>query len=248
MLATRVADTIADGVGYAIAIKLSDIELAMIRNIVKTQWLYRIQLLKSECVAQFDAIGMEEYHTLAHLIEHQTAWPTAARILSRHDVLQIKELPFFKKLAHTFGAITIADEAKFGWENMLWRLVRPGNTDCASVHTDRWFWDLAKDWLVPSYPHERYNVWIALHTEVDQNGLMVVPNSHKRRDWKWHTEERYGQQKPVIDEDLSTLGLQLLPLASGDGVVFSHDLLHGGAPNLASSTRVSLEFTIVVPR
>jgi hypothetical protein len=247
MIATRLMDEINNEKGYAVNFKLATEELAAVRSLIKMHWLYRIQIAAEEHVAKFDKLGMEHYHQLAHLLDHQTAWHTATRVLTRDAVTRIKELNFFKQLQSFFGNIEIADEAKFGWDNMLWRLVRPGNTDCASIHADRWFWDLARDWHVPDYPHERLNVWIAIHTAVGKNGLLVVPESQKRTDWRWHTEERYGQQKPVIDEDLDKLNLKLLPMAPGDGVVFHHNLLHGGAPNLADTTRVSLEFTILVP-
>jgi len=233
--------------GYALDFKLMPDELQVVRDVIKMHWLYRIQLLAQDHVTNFDKLGMEKYHQLSHLLDHQTAWYTATRVLTRDGVSRIKEMNFFKKLQSLFGNIAIADEAKFGWDNMLWRLVRPGNTDCASIHADRWFWDLASDWPVPAYPHERLNVWIAIHTVAGKNGLFVVPESQKRADWKWHTEERYGQKKPVLDEDLDKLNLKLLPMESGDGVVFHHNLLHGGAPNSADTTRVSLEFTILVP-
>ncbi|EKD55027.1 MAG: hypothetical protein ACD_60C00028G0024 [uncultured bacterium] len=239
--------TLNHDVGYAIHFKLNEAELGAIRAIIKSQWLYRMQLLVPEHIAALDAFGMENYHRFAHLLDHSSSWPTPTRILSKRDVNVIKEMPFFNSFKKIFGSIEIADEAKFGWDHMLWRLVRPGNSDCASIHTDRWFWDLASDWKVPDYAHQRLNVWIAIHTVPGKNGLCVVPASQTKKDWKWHSEKRYGQLKPVLDEDVDQLGLKLLPTEPGDIVIFNHDLLHGGAPNLAETTRVSLEFTIFVP-
>ncbi len=52
--------------------------------------------------------------------------------------------------------------------------------------------------------------------------------------------------KPVLDEDPASLHLKLLALAPGDVVVFHDRLLHGGALNRGTSTRVSFEFTLFV--
>src|SRR3990167_944768 len=149
MLAKDLMNMIDHEHGYVNDFKISDAELSTLRNIIKAHWLYRIQLLVPEHVSKFDEAGMDHYHALAHLIDHQSVWYTASRILSREAVDRIKEISLFKQLSHLFGSIQIADEGKFGWENMLWRLVRPCNHDCASIHTDRWFWDLATDWKIP---------------------------------------------------------------------------------------------------
>ena len=247
MSAQELMNEINQGEGYSLDIKLDQSELETVRSIIKSQWLYRMQLQIPDFISALDRDGMEHYHEHAHLLDHQSSWPTASRILTRKDASTIKDLPFCKKLAQKFGSIELADEAKFGWENMLWRLVRPGNADCAPIHADRWFWDLGRDWPVPSYPHERLNVWIAVYTVPGKNGLLIAPSSQQKKDWKWHTEDRYGQKKPVLDENLETLGLTLLPMEPGDGVIFHHELLHGGSKNLADTTRVSLEFTIFIP-
>ena len=233
--------------GFSVEYRLSADELSSVRAFIKEQWLYRLQLLQPTLVSQFDTTGIEYYHELSHLIDHQSAWPSNSRVLSKSAVTAIKAMNFYKKLCEAYGAITIADEEGFGWENMLWRIVRPGNTDCAPLHVDKWFWELGEHWKVPDYPYQCINVWIAIYTEVNKNGLLVVPGSHCKKDWSWHTEVRFGKNKPIIDENLEQVEIQLLPTNPGDIVVFDHDLLHGGAPNCAMTTRVSLEFTLFVP-
>ena len=241
-------EEIQHGKGYALGSSLPKEELSELREIIKSQWLYRIQLLKPESVKDFNEASMTNYHTLSHLIDHETVWPSSARVLPYYLINYIKQMTFFKKIEAVFGKIEIADEEQLGWGNMLWRLVRPGNTDCGPIHADRWFWDLAPKWKIPDYPHERLNVWIAVHTVANKNGLLMVPYSQKRQDWRWHYEIRYGKKKPVLDEDVKQLRTELLPTESGEVVIFSHDLLHGGAVNHADSTRVSLEFTLFVPK
>ncbi len=240
-------EIIANKDGYLANIQLTESELLTLRNIISDHWLYRIQLLRPDLVSVFDSLGIENYHKGSHLIEHETVWPTPTRVLQKNSVDIIKKMSFFEKLQTEFGMIEIADEEKFGFANMLWRIVRPNSQDCAPLHVDRWFWEIGDDWKVPNYPHRCINIWIAVYTNPEKNGLLVVPGSQKKLDWAWHTEIRYGKKKPIHDVDIATLDLQLLPLHSGDVVTFNHNLLHGGANNLSDTTRVSLEFTAFVP-
>lgn len=233
--------------GYSIALKLSESELELMRKMIRMQWLYRLQLLAPKQVHQFDEVGIERYHELSHLIDHSKAWPKYSRVLSREVVGIIREMDFMKQLEKEFSEIKIADEERLGWENIYWRLVRPGSSDFGSIHTERWFVKLGYYGdEIKDTSSEKVKIWISLYTTPGKNGLSVVPSSHRKLDWKWHEEELYGQRKPVIDEDISKLNLVLLPTESGRAVVFHYDLLHGGAPNLADTTRVSMEFTFLV--
>lgn len=234
--------------GYTTELSLAKDELEILRKMIRIQWLYRIQLLSPEHVKKFDDIGIERYHEFAKLLDHTSVWPTYARTLPRESVSVVREMPFFKRLEKEFGTVGIGDEQDFGWSNIYWRLVRPGKDDTGSLHADRWFWDLFEyRGGPPSYPHERLKIWIAIYTVPGKNGLLVVPGSHLKKDWKWHSEIRYNQKKPVIDEPAEKLNIKLLPTEAGRAVVFHDDLLHGGSENLAATTRVSVEFTLFIP-
>lgn len=242
-------DSINGELGYSINLKLTELELETITKLIRIQWLYRLQLLAPKHIQQFDALGILHYHKLAHLIDHSTAWPKFSRVFPKEAVAIIKQMGFFKKLESEFGMIQILDEEDLGWENIYWRLVRPGTSDFGTLHADQWFVDLGyygKQTYDDSY--EKIKIWIAINTELEKNGLLVVPNSHHKKDWKWHPEDRQGQKKPVIDENVNDLNVILLPTESGRAVVFHYDLLHGGAPNLAETTRVSIECTFIVKR
>ena len=78
--------------------------------------------------------------------------------------------------------------------------------------------------------------------------MIVVPGTQYKTDWKWHAEERFGQQKPVFDEVIAKSDQKLLMTEPGRAVVFHYDLLHGGAENIANTTRVSVEFTLLVKK
>lgn len=235
--------------GYSLNLKLSPLELETIQKMIRMQWLYRLQLLVPEHIHKFDELGVERYHELAHLIDHSKAWPKTSRVLPREAAQTIQKMDFFKKMEQEFGDIEIADEEKLGWENVYWRLVRPGNSDFGTLHTENWFVNLGyygKE--VGDTTREKVKIWISIHSIPNKNGLIVVPKSHRKKDWKWHAEEKYGQKKPIIDEDITLLDTQLLSTEPGRAVVFNYDLLHGGAENLANKTRISIEFTFLAKK
>ncbi|EKD54384.1 MAG: hypothetical protein ACD_60C00089G0003 [uncultured bacterium] len=235
--------SINHGDGYSLDICLNNNELEMFRQMIRMQWLYRIQLLVPKHLHQFDRYGIERYHELSNLIDHPNAWPTYARVLPREATTLVKKMAFFKKLEKEFGSIDLGDEQDLGWETIYWRLVRPGNEDVGSVHADRWFWELLEYKVKePSYSFQRLKIWIAIHAVEGKNGLMVSPGSHKK-EWQWHSEVKYKQKKPVIDEHPD---MKLLATESGRAVIFHDNLLHGGSENLAKTTRISVEFTLFI--
>jgi hypothetical protein len=220
-------------------------ELSLIREAIKIQWLYRLQLLAPKHVRRFNETGLSEYHKLSHLLDHAAAWPKTARVFPREVISELRNRPFFKALEAEFGKFELSDEENFGWENLYWRLVRPGPSDVGPIHSDSWFWDLGHGQM-PEYPCERVKIWIAIYTAPGKNGLLVIPGSHTRTDWKWHSEEKAGLKKPVFDEKLEELDLHLVETHPGQAVVFHDKLLHGGAENLADTCRVSIELTMLV--
>ncbi|HLB41626.1 MAG TPA: phytanoyl-CoA dioxygenase family protein [Gammaproteobacteria bacterium] len=241
-------DNIHSKEGYSTRLRLNEDELGQLRQMIQMQWLYRLQLLIPESVQYFDQLGIKYYHLASHLINHEEVWPKTSRVFPREAVAIIRNMNFFKTLQKMLGNIIISDEENFGWENIYWRLVRPGSSDFGSLHADKWFWDLGQYGQFLDFPHERLKVWIAIYTIAGKNGLCIVPNSHLKKDWKWHVEERSGRKKPIFDDELSGhFKCVLLPLESGQSVIFHDELLHGGAVNLAETTRVSIEFTMLIP-
>src|SRR5262249_58299514 len=94
-------------------------------------------------------------------------------------------------------------------DDLMWRVVRPGQpSDVGPVHADKWFWD-AGNGSIPA-DHGRFKVWIAIHTEPGLNGLSIKPGSHKSDRWRRHFETRHGKLKPVLDESVEELAMQLL--------------------------------------
>ena len=93
--------------GYSLNLKLSTDELEIIRKMIRIQWLYRLQLLVPRNLYQFDEMGIERYHELSHLIDHENAWVKHARVLPQEAIAIIRNMDFFKKLEREFGQVGI---------------------------------------------------------------------------------------------------------------------------------------------
>jgi len=197
-------------------------------------------------VKNFYLHEMSQYHKLSHLIEHENMWPKSTRILGPSAVEQVMNLPFFQMLKQTFSIESIATEEDCGWQEMYWRIVRPGNTDVGSLHADRWFWDLGHG-IMPK-GMRRLKIWIALDVDIGLSGLSVIPGSHLKHDWAYHGEmDHTGTVKPKFDEDISQLNIYDVPTKQGDFIIFHDDLIHGGMENRSNTTRVSMEATLLIP-
>lgn len=230
--------------GYHLGLRLTAEELNEFRLLVRQQWLEALSESGQEVIQKAEAMGQENYHEVALLIEHQSYWPKSKRILPQTAIDKIRSMSFMKSLEQEFGPFSISGEEEIGREEIYWRIVRPNApTDIGPAHADEWFWKLGHG-KTPEGT-QRVKVWISLYNEKGLSGLMMAANSHKK-EWRYHGEERHGFVKPVIDEDESQLGLELLPMQAGDMVVFNDRTLHKGAPNRGEKTRVSAEFTMFV--
>jgi len=225
---------------------MSHDELFILKSLVREQYLHRLATMAPKQVKNFYLNEMSQYHRLSDLIEHENMWPKSTRILGPSAVEQVINLPFFQMLMKKFSIDSIATEEDCGWQEMYWRIVRPGNTDVGSLHADRWFWDLGHG-TMPKDMH-RLKIWIALDVESGLSGLSVIPGSHLKNDWAYHGEvDHTGTAKPKFDEDISQLNIYDVPTKQGDFIIFHDDLIHGGMENRSNTTRVSIEATLLIP-
>jgi Phytanoyl-CoA dioxygenase (PhyH) len=232
--------------GFATGLKLQPSELERLRALIEQQWLSCIQQVTPEHTQSFAERGIARYHELSHLLDHSSLWSRHARMLPESAVAEVRQMSLFKQLEAEFASVTISDEENVGWESMHWRLVRPGQpSDVGPIHADRWFWDL-NGWPIPPNM-QRFKVWIAIFCETGLSGLRLVPDSHLR-DWSYQGEQRHGVLKPQLQVDEQELFPKLFHSQPGDAIAFNYNLLHGGAMGSGTLTRVSLEFTIFVPK
>lgn len=244
---SAIADAVFGDAGVTTSLKMSSAELAEYRGLITEHWLTRIgELYPAETVSEFRKAGLDKYHQLADRVDHKALWPKTARLLPEQAVKAIRGMEFMKALAEEFGPFGISNEEEIYPEEVYWRIVRPGMpTDIGPVHADSWFWELGHGRM----PEDtvRVKVWIPFYCEPGMNGLKVLPGS-QRQNWPYHGELRDGFVKPQIDFDEKSLPMQLLNIDPGTLVVFHDKLLHGGALNTGSTTRVSSEFTMFVSR
>lgn len=230
--------------GYSIQLSLSETELELVRELVTSQYLKNIETHHPDKLELFSNRSMEDYHLLCHHVEHEKLWPKINRILPQQSVEMIRSLPFMKELEKAYGYFTLSDEEQVGYGEMYWRIVRPSHlTDVGPVHADYMFWELGHG-KMPANSF-RVKVWLALFVEKGKSGFQFVPESHL-------VDTPYvGEQRGLIIKPRLLLGekdLALVPFAAspGDLIVFHDRLLHGGLVG-GDNTRVSLEFTMIVP-
>ena len=230
--------------GYVIT-SLKKNELNTLRSLVKDHWINRLTIACPQHVKKFYRSNLCDYHKHSNLVSHSKIWPKEARIFSPNDVKLIKQLPFFKKLIKSFGDIMISDEEDYGWEEIYWRIVRPGNNDVGSLHADKWFWELSNN----SIPKNRFRikVWVSLFNEKDLSGLRVVMDSHKR-EWKYSFKINNNKKKPLLKSKIEKKKIKNISTNSGDIIIFNDNLIHGGMTNLSEKTRISFEFTLLVKK
>lgn len=242
--------------GYSIDFAIADRELEYFRDVISRQWIARIESVYPEHAAHFREVGLERYHELSHLISHSELWPKEQRVLARDAVANLPQFDFIRQLRTIFGVDCRISDVHFfsgpvpGYPEVYWRLVRPGvATDVGGMHTDRWFHDILGDGT-PLFGADETTIkmWLPIFTEVGRNGLYVVPGSHHK---VWHvkyTQGADGFRRPSLDEPLADNARYLVPVKPGQAILFNENLLHGGAVNTGSTTRVSIEITFVLKR
>lgn len=237
--------------GYSRDVRLTADELTVFRSAITEQWLSVIGAAHPELVSRFKEIGIANYHQLAHLLTHEILWPKQNRCLPKHSCDKIKVLPFLQILRDELGEFAISDvfygdTHEAGREEIYWRLVRPNAVkDVGPLHADKWFHDVMgmDDQALPP-GSETVKIWIPIFSQAGKNGLMIVPDSHLST-YRYHAVAGAGGMKPVIDEDVTRIGAELMLTEPGNMLIFNEGILHGGAVNIGDQTRVSIEITMV---
>jgi hypothetical protein len=190
---------------------------------------------------------LSDYHILATDAVHLMLSPKKERVLSEVATSRLLTLPSFQKLLNSYPNYKIGDVAydslnKERRPELYFRLVRPHQpSDIGTPHCDFWFHD-AVDYGCSK--GDTIKFWIPLLIEPGLNGLYFYP--YAPLEIPYRIIDSIGLKRPMIDCDLSTLGDPVLAhLTAGQCLMFSDDVLHCGAVNLGSMTRVSMEITLV---
>jgi len=237
--------------GYTNALTIPMEELALFRHAIGKQWLGAIRREYPQYAEQFAALGISRYHELAHLVDHNRLWNKSNRCLPQQDVQALKKLSFLAELKELFGEFSISsvaydNEIVEGQEEIYWRLVRPNQPgDVGPLHADKWFHEmLGMKGRAMEQDSYTLKIWTPIYCEPGKNGLLMVPNSHKRT-WRHSSTLVNGVPKPVFEDQADAI---LVPTPPGNMLIFPEETLHGGAVNQGNETRVSCEITLVFKR
>ncbi len=237
--------------GYTLHYKLTPTELEVMRRLVFEQYLSVIESNYPQYLEKFQSAGIENYHSLSHLVDHSGIWFKLNRCLLQPSCEAIKSLSFWSVLKNDFGPFKTGEvvyerSIEKGRDEMYWRIVRPNQpTDVGTLHADAWFHKTMKirDRAFPEGAHA-LKIWIPLYVEPGKNGLAIIEDSHQKS-WDYRAEDIENTMKPRLNGDESLLPTKLLDTPPGQVVIFNEDLVHVGAVNRGNFTRISLEITLI---
>lgn len=193
---------------------------------------------------------LSTYHTTVTDNLHSILSPKRERVLGKEAGNQILKLHAITRLLKDFSCYqisnivydskTVEDRPEF-----YFRLVRPhAKTDVGTPHCDFWFDEAMRTNFGRG---NTIKLWIPIVMEPGRNGLLFYPTNADRVPYIIKGNDDF--RRPVLDCEISELGDPILPkLNYGQALSFSDDVLHCGAINQGSTTRVSLEITLVKRR
>lgn len=234
--------SLVHGDGYVHELRLDAEEHSALRTMIEQQYLARIAEFYPQLREQFAEKGIENYHLLSDLVDHNALWPKDARLLTRESAAAFRNFNFFSKLEEYIGPFEVIDYEGRGYEEYNWRLVRPNApTDVGPMHKDSWFWDAIDKDARPD--KERIKLWLAVICEPGLSGLRVAPKT-QGKDFPFEVVNN----KPKIQVPDEELDIKLLSTVPGDAIIFNYDLLHGGSVTRGTKTRVSLEMSLYIDK
>jgi hypothetical protein len=240
--------------GFSIDVKLRPDELDELRRLTTKSWLDVIGKVAADKVDRFAEAGIENYHSLSHLIDHARIWTAETRTFSAETVDAIRSFSLFDLFNRECSGYRICSAmppyGDLGRARMNWRLVRPGDgIDLGPIHADYWFEAVMDGWSPEPSATVKVKIWIPIYLEEGLTGFAYVPGSHRQH--LSFTKKRLsdGQYKPHFDEADLPAPLMTLNTPCGTSVIFNYNLVHRGANSkMAKCTRVSMETTLDVSR
>ena len=244
-----IIDLVQKDPGYSLDLSISRHELLSIKQFISEQWQNRITSVYPHLSPYFqdETRSIEDYDFISHKIDHKETWPKSSRILDNTFEHWFRESGLRQKLEKEFVRFVVSDEECLGRPNFYWRICRPqASDDVGPLHRDSWFWNCQSNYSTSEETFTRTKVWLPICIQPGLCGLQVEPHSHKRTDINWTRELRDGKVKPQIITTELDLKPVILFTPPGQMVVFNDDLIHGGAINKGTRSRVSLEFTMLL--
>ena len=229
---------------------LNDSDLIVIREIIGEQIKRTIlqTLPNIEYLANTYKDILKDYHLVEPYLNHNNLWTKKNRMLNEEDAKWLEGSESISSLLDEYHCHKVSDEEGILRSNYYWRLTRPhAKGDVGPLHRDEWFWRLNNNFGENMKGYKRIKVWIGIQTEVEKNGLLVVPGSHKHNNIEWRGENTNTIIKPRLISEISPESIELVKTPPGYGIIFDDKLLHGGSINKATVARCSIEFTMICP-
>lgn len=218
-------------------------ELARLQTIIQDRMHYNAQNLNPAQAHLVKETDLSQYHTISQHFPHNKMLTKTGRILTQKAVDEIKSMSFFDYVRSEIGDFILSDEDNVGHEQVCMRVVRPNmREDVGSLHRDSWFWE-HYNWPVPE-GMQRLKVWVPIYVNVDRAGLILVPGSH-RMDTPYNIDQSTEKMAFVPGFEADSLEYRRFVGEAGDPIMFNYHLLHVGSFNTSTTSRVSIEFTIM---
>ena len=190
---------------------------------------------------------LSTYHEIASDEIHRSLACKKNRILNDKDAGRLFALPAIKNLLKDHPGYRVSNvvyDSKNRDERpeFYFRLVRPNKTsDIGTPHCDFWFDEATQTDFGRG---NTIKLWIPIVIEHGKNGLLFY---HCLADnVAYVITSDGGFRTPRINCEISELGDPILPQPNyGQAIKFYDDVMHCGALNVGSSTRVSMEITLV---
>jgi hypothetical protein len=240
--------------GFSAEIRLRDDELDELRHLTVLNWLAVLREAAPDLVDKFAETGIENYHDLSHLVDHDRIWTTMERTFPAATVATVRSFSLFDLFDRECSGYRISTRmtpyGDLGRERVNWRLVRPGyGKDLGPVHADYWFDAVMDGWDPKALDDSvKLRIWIPIFLEDGLTGFACLPGSHRKQFEFGRKPLPGGGYKPVYDPD-PPLPLVTLDTPCGTAVMFNYSLVHNGVnSDFATKTRVSMETTLEIPR
>ncbi|WP_353432662.1 hypothetical protein [Polynucleobacter sp. MWH-UH23A] len=236
--------------GYFDKMSLDAKDLENFHGVIYKNIINNISSLSEKAGIDFAKYPISKYHeflTSHPELVHEKMWPKKNRLLKPDDVDLIRNSSFFRELIREFPGILISNEEGIYPEEVYWRICRPiqygGLCDVGPMHADQWFWALGHGREMSGF--QRVKIWVSIFNEMGMSGFRYVSGSHNHS-FPYIGVMKDGFIKPAIQVLEGDLDIEVFLSRPGDIIAFHDKLLHGGMVG-GNLTRVSLEFTILVP-
>lgn len=217
-------------------------EVARIRALIKAHMVATARTVSPDAAPALDAADLENFHKVEGY-DHRRMLSKQGRILSRKAIDEIRSMSFFDYAREAFGPFELADEEGVGYQQITYRLVRPGREeDVGSLHRDAWFWDHYGTTIKPGA--QRTKMWTGICTAPGLNGLRLAPGSH-RLDAPYQVDQSGLKVAFAPLFDWREIGLAEYQSEAGRPILFNYRTLHVGSLNRADTCRVSIETTFL---